>query len=140
MQQIVPVTCLCLFILAGCNNFGTVTTKTITVSYKFDRNIAAASKRASLWTSPGKSDVTIQGAIKGDRTHSSYLIGEVHRTDDENCVFEIKSPGHAGTESLTFDRVTINGNTLTAHYTKKTPEVNTDDFRQMTHVIDITFQ
>ena len=114
------------------------------MSYRFDRAIAAASKRANPWSKPANPDTTIQGAITGDRTHPSYLVGEVHKADDgdppKRFVFAIKSPGHAGTETLTFDGVTIKGKTLTAHYTKTTPEVNADDFRQMTNVIDVAFR
>ena len=137
-------------VIGGQTSATPTTTATITVTYTFTKPIALTAGLTSpaavsgLVNTAGLAQGSIPATIQGDRTHTSYLASKVQKLDDDptgkTVRFQFHSPGHSGTETLSLANVSFKGNLLIVTYTKISPEVNTDDFRQFASTILVTFK
>lgn len=140
-------------------NAGTTRTA-ITVTYAFDQAIAGTAnlKKQSAPPTGVEPLARVSSTLAGNSTHASHMDGELFDLDagvpapggkkggkkvdgdGKTRLFVFKSPGHAGTETLTLVGAQAMGKKLVVNYVLDSPEVNTADFQQVTSSIQITFE
>lgn len=122
-------------------------TKTVlTVEYDLPHPIASlGTPNPEVNVDPGgPSFRVIRGTVSDGGTHPDALRGTLLAIDGRDPADEVRfhflSPGHAGTEVVTLERVHFSGNMLSADYQVVTPDSNTSDFQQFASQVVIIFR